>query len=373
MNPIEIRQTLHAHPELGFEEQWTSQFIANQLRALGCEVHEKIARTGVIGILHGQDHTHAIGYRADMDALPIVEENALPYCSHNGNMHACGHDVHMAVALGVAEKLARSEIKPAHDIVFIFQPNEEGAPGELPSGAELMCQEGILERFHIKKMMALHCDPTLKTGVMGISRGAVWAASGRLNIEIEGKSAHAAYPERGCDALLAASEMIGAIYTALKRRRAPSKEVVSICKFHAGSAFNVIAGSAQFEGIMRGPSRKHLEEIAQIIEETVNGLAQAFNVKARCHFYYGANAVINDAILAEKALSLWQKNAHEIEMSMASEDFSHFSEKIPSLYAMLGIQGNGNGTEPLHSSHFSVDESAILAGIERMSELLRSL
>ncbi|MBO4349630.1 MAG: amidohydrolase [Proteobacteria bacterium] len=373
MNPIEIRQTLHAHPELGFEEQWTSQFIANQLKALGLEVYEKIARTGVIGILQGQDHTHTIGYRADMDALPIAEDSALPYGSCNGNMHACGHDVHMAIALGIAQKLAQSEIKPAHDIVFVFQPNEEGAPGELPSGAELMCREGILERFHIEKMLALHCDPTLQTGIMGVSRGAVWAASGRFNIEIEGKSAHAAYPERGCDALWAASEMIGAMYAALKRRRSPAKEVVSVCKFHAGTAFNVIAENAQFEGISRGPSRKHLEEIAQIIEATVNGLAHASGVKAQCHFYYGANAVINDDSLAQKALSLWQKNAYEIDMSMASEDFSHFSEKIPSLYAMLGIQGNGKGTEPLHSSHFSVDESAIPNGIERMSELLRIL
>ena len=343
MTPIEIRQTLHAHPELGFEENWTSQFIANYLRELGLEVHQNIARTGVIGILRGQDHSHAIGYRADMDALPIAEESAQPYCSHNGNMHACGHDVHMAVAMGVAQGLVQSETKPAHDIVFVFQPNEEGAPGELPSGAELMCQEGILDRFHIKNMIALHCDPTLATGIMGVSRDAVWAASGRLIVEITGKSAHAAYPERGADALWAASEMIGAIYASLKRRRSPSKEVVSICKFHAGSAFNVIAESAQFEGIMRGPSKKNLEEIAQIIEETAQGLANAFRVEISCHFYYGANAVINDGSLVRTSLSVWQAHAREIEMSMASEDFSHFSEKIPSLYVMLGIQGNGSG------------------------------
>ena len=373
MIPTEIRQILHAHPELGFEEHWTAQFIAKQLRELGLEVHENIARTGVIGIWHGADSTRAIGYRADMDALPIAEETALPYCSRNGKMHACGHDVHMAVALGVAAELALCKEKTAHDAVFIFQPNEEGAPGELPSGAELMCREGILERFHIEKMVALHCDPGLPTGTMGICHGAAWAASGRFVVEITGKSAHAAYPERGADALCSASEIVSAIYAVLKRRRAPAKEVDSVCKFHAGTAFNVIAGTAQFEGIMRGPSKKHLQEIAEIIEETSQGLAKTFHVEASCKFYYGADAVINDDALVNKALSVWQRHAREIEMSMASEDFSHFSQRIPCLYAMLGIRGNEMGYEPLHSSHFTVDESALGFGVTRMLELLLNL
>ena len=226
MNLIEIRRTLHQHPELGFEELWTSQFLAKTLRNLGLEVTEHIGRTGLVAVIKGQNpELPAIGYRADMDALPIKELTDVPFASNNGNMHACGHDSHMTVALGVAESFANRQTRPNRDIVFVFQPNEEGAPGELPSGAELMVREGVIENYRIGEMVALHSDPTLDTGIMGICRGTIWAASGRIRVSVSGKAGHAAYPYKGRDALWAASEMICSMYASLARMRPASKAV----------------------------------------------------------------------------------------------------------------------------------------------------
>ncbi len=373
MDLIQIRRTLHQHPEVGFEEYWTSEFLADQLEKLGLEVYRNIAKTGLVAVLPGKNRSHAIGYRADIDALPIAEKLDVPWKSTNGCMHACGHDAHMTIALGTAEKLTNLDEKLDCNVVFVFQPNEEGAPGELPSGAELMCSEGILERFHIEKMMALHCDPTLESGKMGVCRGTLWAASGRFVVRIVGKSAHAAYPEQGHDALWAASDMVSAIYAALNRLHSASvQEVASICKLNAGNAFNVIAGNAQFEGIMRAPSRKHLDEIKNIIQNTVKYVAEYANVHAECDFFYGANAVINDDDMTQIALDTWG-GAKNIQMTMASEDFSHFSERIPCFYAMLGICPSGETLPPLHSDVFTLDESTLAEAADRMMQLILQL
>lgn len=180
MDIIETRRLLHQHPELGYEEHWTSQYIAQRLAELGYEIHEKLAHTGIVAIWRGAiPDLGAVAYRADMDALPIVEKTDVPFRSTNGCMHACGHDSHMAVAIDVAEKVAAAP-RAKRDIAFVFQPNEEGAPGEIPSGADLMCREGVVERFGLCKMVALHSDPTLEAGVMGICQGAIWANRGGL-------------------------------------------------------------------------------------------------------------------------------------------------------------------------------------------------
>ncbi|MBQ9394368.1 MAG: amidohydrolase, partial [Proteobacteria bacterium] len=359
MDLIDIRRQLHAHPELGFDEFWTSNFIAEKLESLGLDVTKNFARTGLVAVIPGKDRTRAVAYRADIDALPIEEKTDCAWKSQNGCMHACGHDAHITVALGVAEELANASEKPDCDVVMVFQPNEEGAPGELPSGAALMCEEGLLELFHIQKMVALHCDPSLQTGRLGVCGGALWAASGRFQVSIQGKSAHAAYPDRGVDALWAASLMVSSIYSALQRCRPAGTEVVSICKLNAGTAFNVIAGDAAFEGIMRAPSRKHLTELAAISANTVAGVADFTHVQAKTNIYYGADAVINDETMADLALKTWKKLAVPVKMTMASEDFSHFSTRIPCFYAMLGICPPNTVLPPLHSDHFTLDEDAI--------------
>lgn len=374
MDLIEIRRELHRHPELGFEETWTSQFLAENLEKLGLEVTRGIARTGVVGVLRGKNSdVSAIGYRADMDALPIKECTEVPFASTNGCMHACGHDSHLAVALGVAEKFVQRGTKPECDLVFVFQPNEEGAPGDTPSGAELMCEEGVLERFRIGRMVALHSDPTLDAGVMGICRGTVWSASGRFCVKITGKSAHAAYPERGSDALWAAASMVGAIYAAKSRRRPAIPEVISICQMTAGTAFNVLAGEASFEGIMRGPSCSVLDELADLIVDTVIGVARACGVHAEVERYYGASAVRNDEHLVDMAQSVWLGSGmgKMVGPNLAAEDFSHFSMRVPSFYAMMGIKPPDRAEiPPSHSDHFFLDESALAPAVDAMVALL---
>ena len=349
MDIIETRRLLHQHPELGYEEHWTSQYIAQRLAELGYEIHEKLAHTGIVAIWRGAiPDLGAVAYRADMDALPIVEKTDVPFRSTNGCMHACGH---------------------------VFQPNEEGAPGEIPSGADLMCREGVVERFGLCKMVALHSDPTLEAGVMGICQGAIWAESGRFTLEFQGESAHAAYPERGRDALWAASQAVCAIYAALRRTRPARPEVVSICTLTAGNAFNVVADHAQCEGIIRATSRAELDAIFHRIETVAKGMALATETELVAKLYYGASAVANDDKIVAIARNIWSALgcARDVNMNLAAEDFSYFSNKIPSFYAMMGVKPNNIQIPPSHSDKFTLDESALPIASEAMFQLIMNL
>lgn len=374
---IEHRRALHVHPELGFSEHWTAAYLADIFCGLGLEVTQGIARTGLVAVLPGEDRNRpALGYRADMDALPIVEKTEVPFRSTNGCMHACGHDAHMAVALGIARKLVSRPRRLLRDVVFVLQPNEEGAPGADPSGAELMCQEGILERFRIGQMLALHSDPTLPTGIMGVRFGCLWAASGRFRVRVKGVGAHAAYPEKGRDALLAAAQMIPAIYAAKSRCRAFAPEVLSICQLEAGTAFNVVADRAVFDGILRTPSRQAMDELADMVEQTCRGIAQACGVTVECERFYGANAVYNDTAMAQIALETWQKRGvgREVGMNLASEDFSYFSERVASFFAMMGIRPREMAQiPPSHASDFFLDESSLEMAVDAMIDLIDAL
>lgn len=369
---IYIRRKLHEHPELGFEEGWTSNFIAENLSSLGLDVETHIARTGIVALVRGKNPMlPAIGYRADMDALPVKEMTGLPFASQNGCMHACGHDIHMTVALGVARYFASHQ--PRRNIAFVFQPNEEGAPGELPSGAQAMCEAGVIERYNIVNMFALHVDPTLPTGRLGVCSGALWAASGRFAVSVVGQAGHAAYPARSHDALLAASQMINDIYLCKARQRPADDEVLSICKFKAGDAFNVIAENALFEGIVRAPSRTHLARLFDIIKSVSSSVDIQFQTHSDVATFYGALPVVNDKAIADFARKTWGEQAVEVKMTMASEDFSHFSSKIPSFFAMLGVNPGTDSLPPLHASTFFADENAINVGVQAMCELLEQM
>ena len=378
MDIVQIRREFHRHPELGYEETWTSARIAQILGALGIGVTCGVAGTGVVGVLRGRDSSlGALGYRADMDALPVTERTGLEFAATNGCMHACGHDAHIAVALGVAERMARASAGSpclAHDLVFVFQPNAEGAPGEKPSGAEWMCREGVLERFGIRRMLAIHCDPDLEAGKLGLCQGAVWAASARFVISVTGEAAHAAYPERGRDALWAASQIVSSVYAAMARRRAKKNEVVSICRLQAGCAFNVIAGSASMEGILRASSHEEIRQIFGVLKETAQGVADACRVGVETVLYLGAEAVINDAAMVACASHVWQAMnvAAAVDMKMASEDFSSFSARIPCLYAMMGVK-KANGCAPLHADTFDIDEKVLEPTVGAMCALCHAL
>ena len=370
---IQIRRLLHQHPELGFQEHWTAAFLAEQLTALGLEVHTGIAETGIVALAKGTDpDLPAIGYRADMDALPITEKTDIPFASTNGCMHACGHDAHMTVALGVAHKIASAPLK--HTTAFVFQPNEEGAPGEKPTGADAMCRTGFLDKFNITRMIALHTDPTLQTGLMGICQGCLWAASGRFVVHIEGASSHAAYPERGHDATLAAAALVQAIYLAKARQRKIDMEVISICKLTAGHAFNVIAPSADLEGIVRGPSRDSLDQMTDLIKNCAAAIDLQFGTHTTVTSYYGALPVINDLALTNIARKCWHDVGIEVKMNLASEDFSYFSTKIPSFFAMMGIKpADKTSIPPSHAEDFYLDEDSLEPAVNAMDTLLRAI
>lgn len=374
---VEHRRALHAHPELGFQEFWTSDYLAAVLESLGIEVTRGIAKTGLVGLIRGQNpELPALGYRADMDALPIVEDCDFDFSSKNGCMHACGHDSHMTVALGLAKRLAERGERPLRNIAIVFQPNEEGAPGELPGGAELMCEEGVLERFNISQMLALHSDPRLNVGQMGVCRGCLWAASGRFAIKVLGEAAHAAYPEKGRDALWAAAEMISAIYAAKSRQRKVAPEVISICQLQAGTSFNVVAARASFDGIVRAPSKKDLGELLDLIEATASGIAAACNVGLVFERFYGADEVINDNTLTDIARNVWSNTGHglEVQMNMAAEDFSSFSKRVPSFFAMMGIKPTDvEEIPPSHASNFWLDEDSLEPAVEAMLSLIDAI
>lgn len=368
---IDIRRTLHAHPEVGYKEEWTSRYIADCLRRDALETHTGIAGTGVIARVPGnRPELPSLAYRADMDALPVVEETGLAFASTNGCMHACGHDVHVAIALGLAAYFAKHPLD--HSLVFIFQPNEEGAPGERPSGAQALCESGILEKFNITTMFALHCDPTLNVGTLGVCRGTLWAASGRFAVHVKGVAGHAAYPQRSRDALLAAAELVSTIYLRKARESAGMREVLSICKFQAGEAFNVIADHASFEGIVRASSREELDAMFALIRRCAQARDLECGTTTAVETYYGALPVVNDDNLVSLARKTWKDKARDIGMTMASEDFSYFSTRIPSFYAMLGIAPEGKTLPPLHASNFIVDERAIDEGYHAMIALLEA-
>lgn len=378
-----LRRDLHAHPELGYCEARTAALVAERLRTLGLTVTTGIAGTGVVGVLETGRPGPTLGWRADMDALPIVEENAVPYRSCNaGVMHACGHDVHTTVALGAAEVLAaRREALAGGRIAFVFQPNEEGAPGAGPSGADAMVQAGVLEQFGIEAMFAMHCMPSLEVGRIGYTPGGVWAASDRFLLRLRGVQTHGAYPHLGVDPIVAASQVVLALQTISSRSIDTQQAcVVSVCQLHAGNQFNVIPGEAVLEGIVRtldeGVRARALEAVRRIVE----GVAASSGTHAELSLHRGAELTANDDALLERVLGVLRgalpaERVVRIPAQMGAEDFAAFSRVVPSVYLLLGVrnEATGLGVEPLHSPRFDVDEACLGVGVEAAVALLEGL
>lgn len=371
---ISLRRRLHACAELGFREFETASIVAHLLREWGLEVHEGIGRTGVVGVLR-RDAGPTLAYRADMDALPIKEETGLDFASKTGCMHACGHDAHTAIALGLAKTLSGQK-KQGRSVVFVFQGNEEGAPGSGPSGAQAMIDDGVLERFEIGQMLALHCEPELEVGRIGGRSGAMWAASGRFELLVRGEASHGAYPERGKDALKAAAGMVDALYANLSSELSKDEERFSVCRFEAGCAFNIIAPLAHLEGLVRAPSFDAIAVIEKRVRGIVESVAQRFGVQVQLQMHQGADAVINDEALSQRVMAVLRAEglAEEVQMRLGSEDFSFFSRRVPSFYALLGIRPVGvTQVAPLHSPHFTVDEKALWIGHNAMRAVIDGL
>ena len=362
---VHLRRQLHQFPELCFQEKQTSSFVSSYLKALGLEVKTGIAGFGIKAILKGIRNQPVFGIRADMDALPIHEKTGLQYASHNaGKMHACGHDAHMTNVLITAKILSEIKDRIPGTIVFLFQPCEEGPPPNQPGGAELMIQEGALDKPKIDAMLGLHVFPDIPVGCIGIRKGPIMANVASFYITIEGKSSHGAFPHQGIDSIYVASCAIQQFQSLISRLRDPAEPaVLSVGKINGGVRVNVIAEKVKLEGTVRTFSFELQDKISRGIKNILEGLSTAYGTTYQFVFSKDAPFVKNDPALAEFLIPLFKSllgeaRVMEVEPMSIAEDFSYYSHRIPSLLFFLGV----GPQQPLHAPGFTVDEEIFRFG-----------
>lgn len=374
---IRTRRFIHMNPELSNREIETANLIASKLLAFGLEVKTGIAETGVTGLLRGAEQGMTVGLRADMDGLPIQELTDLSFKSLNtGVMHACGHDIHVAIALGTARVMSALKENIKGNIKFIFQPAEEGAPAGEEGGADAMIQEGVLENPPIHAIFGLHVWPE-NLGQVYFSAGPIMASSDWFQIVIEGKSSHGARPHEGIDAIALSSQAIVSLQSIVSRAVNPTDPVVvTIGKIEGGTKANIIAEKVTIEGTIRTLSETNRNKIPRLIEDVIRGVTQSFGASYVFRYKKGAPPLYNHPDLATilsptlfRALGEW--NVRDIKPQMVAEDFSYFSQKIPGFYFFLGVKDPAKPSiAPLHSPYFNPDERSIALGIKIMSHLV---
>ena len=368
-----LRRDLHAHPELCFAEQRTSDLVAAQLMAWGVEVHRGLGKTGVVGVIAGRDggkNGRMIGLRADIDALPVTEFNTFAHASqYPGKMHACGHDGHTAMLLAAAQHLAKSREFDG-TVVCIFQPAEEGG-----GGAREMIADGLFDQFPVEAVFGMHNWPGLPAGHFAVKAGPVMASSNEFHITLTGKGAHAAMPNLGIDPVLAACQMVQAFQTIVSRNRAPlDPAVISVTMIHTGEATNVIPETAEMQGTVRTFTTETLDLIEARMRDIATHTAAAFGVA--CDFAFKRNypPTINHAAEAEFARGVMTEMAgadavHEFVPSMGAEDFSFMLMEKPGAYLIIGNgdgdhrdQGHGLGPCTLHNPNYDFNDDLIPLG-----------
>ena len=346
-----VRETLHRYPEEGNSEYFTSEFLEAELKSLGLDV-DRILGTALVAVLHGGKPGKRVALRADMDALPVTEATGCSFTSeNNGMMHACGHDIHMTAALGAAKLLASKRNDLKGDIVFLFQPDEEGK-----GGAQRMIEAGAVEG--VKAVFGGHVSPDLPLGTVGIRYGKFYAASDVITVKVHGKSCHGATPEKGADALLAAVEMIEKL-SALKPSSG-DRAVLTMGEFRSGTACNIIADEAVFRGIVRTLGNADREEMRCLIKAVTEEVSERYNVKSELELSYSYGGVVNTdaetALMEESAVQVLGKE-HVIriqEPTMTTEDFGYFIDACSGCFCSLGA----GCSEPLHSPRFLPDSKA---------------
>ena len=361
------RRHLHMHPELRFECHETAAFVVEKLRAFGVdEIHEGIATSGVVAIINGAASGPTIGLRADMDALPMQEETGLPYASTvAGRMHACGHDGHTTMLLGAARYLAETRNFKGR-VALIFQPAEEGG-----GGGEVMVKEGVLERFDIAEVYALHSAPGDAVGTFFTTPGPILAAVDTIHINITGVGGHGAYPYQTADPIVAAVGIVNAIQTIVSRNHKPYEDlVVSVTQIHTGSADNVIPEKAYINGTVRTFSKDVQAMVRKRLSEIVAGHAAAYNVQAELDYELGYPATINDPQRAAFAANVAREISDTVDdarqYEMGAEDFSYMLEQRPGAYVYVG---NGDSAG-LHHPMYDFDDAAAAAGASYFARLV---
>lgn len=375
-----IRHKIHEHPELGYAEYQTADLIANELTKVGIHVTRGIGHTGLVGTLSCGSGSKAIGLRADMDALPITETNEFSHCSKvPGKMHACGHDGHVAMLLGAAKQLAK-RLDFNGTVQFIFQPAEEGG-----AGGRAMIEDGLFERFPVDAVFGVHNWPGIPAGHIALRAGAMMASSVWFKITIQGVACHAAMPQRGRDALLAAAHLVTSLQSILSRNMEPiDSAVLSITKFNAGTADSIVPSEAWLSGTVRTFSEDTTNMIEQRMRELAEHTASGFQCSANVEFVRNYPPTINDteqALFAGNVATQVVGPAavtRDFSPTMASEDFSFMLQAKPGCYAFIGNgsgehRGSGHNLGPceLHNDAYDFNDAILPTGIAYFVELTR--
>ncbi|MDB4401981.1 amidohydrolase [Algibacter sp.] len=383
---IEWRRDFHQNPELSNREFKTSEKIAKHLKSLGLEVQTHVAHTGVVAILKGNSSEKVIALRADIDALPVTERNDLPFKSiveteflgtKTGVAHACGHDAHTAILMGVAEILSKNKDKINGTVKFIFQPAEEGPPPGEEGGSKLMIKEGVLENPKVDAIFGLHIRSGVDVGQIHYKPGGAMAAVERFTINVKGKQTHGSEPWLGVDPILISAKIIDGLQTIISRESELINEaaVISIGKITSGVRFNIIPESAELIGTVRTLDPKMKMHIMKRMQDMTETIAKAYGGEASISFENFTAVTYNNHELVSKMLpslelAAGKDNVTQIKAETIGEDFSFYQEKIPGFYFYLGGKPKNNNKPPLHHTpDFLIDESGLLLGVKAFTQI----
>lgn len=377
------RRHIHENPELSNREVETARYVASHLRALGIEIDTGVAHTGVVGLLKTGKPGPVIGLRADMDALPVTERNSLPYASkkvavYNGKetgvMHACGHDAHVAILMGLAEILAKNKKDLKGTIKFIFQPAEEGAPTGEEGGAYLMVKEGVLDNPRVDAVFGLHVQAIRKLGQIGYKPAGMMAAADWFTIKVTGKQAHGAAPWKGVDPIVVSAQIINAVQTIVSRQSDLTKEpaVISFGKINAGVRENIIPEAVEMAGTIRTFDTAMQQKIHESIVRMATNIAEASGATAEVSFDKKTPVTYNDPELTEKMVGALNRAAGEgnvirIPADTGAEDFAYYQQKVPGFFFFVGAcpPDRDPATAPSHHTpDFMMDERALQTGLQ---------
>ncbi len=382
---IRMREHIHQNPELGNREFKTAELVAEHLTALGIEIRTGVAHTGVVGVLKGGRPGPVVAIRADMDALPVTEETVLPFKStvrttylgkEVGVMHACGHDVHTAVQLGVASILADMRAELPGTVKFIFQPAEEGPPPGEEGGADLMVRESVLENPAPEAIFGLHALPSLEVGTVGYTIGPAFAAVDHFTIKVRGKQAHGARPEEGIDPVVMASEIVLALQTIRSRTLSPLEpSVVTVGIVRGGERFNIIPREVHLEGTVRTYNPEVRDTVERRMNSILEGITAAHGGAFALDYDRGTPSVINDPALSREMAGYLAEapgidSVLELPPTMGGEDFAYFSNEIPGFFYRLGVTKPGQPSGGLHTPTMTADSESVTVGMRAMTHLV---
>ena len=386
---IAWRRDLHANPELGNREFRTGKLVAEHLRKLGFDdVKDSVAYTGVVGVLKGDKPGPCVALRADMDGLPVIEETDVPFKSlvrtmwngaEAGVMHACGHDTHVAILMGVAEMLSQMRSEIHGSVKFIFQPAEEMPPIGEEGGAKLMIEQGCMQNPKVDAIFGLHITSKMHTNTIGYRVGPLMASADQFRIFIRGNQTHGAQPWSGVDPIVVGAQVVLGLQTIVSRKMNLTEEpsVVTVGSFQAGNRSNIIPDEAKMEGTIRSFDEKHREEIHQFVEKITTLIAESGGAKAHVHIAKGYPVTVNDEALTHWAVPVLKRIATEASVGVCpktcgAEDFAYYQQEVPGVFFFIGCTPKDQDCKYAPSNHsprFYVDESGLKVGVKSLAAL----